>query len=802
MPRIPLSVRVIQSVVCIAITLAFAGDGPAGAAPTDGSRGEPPCGRAFFSLAHTPIMRTYAGTMADIDGDGSAEMVIRTNAGLGIYRDADGDGILELVQLAGSVAGPAPREVVAADCDGDGDLDIASVGETIANSPSVAYYRNDGGTLVGAANYLCGNAARQIAAADLDGDGRSDLVACSKIPATIYIFRGGANVPLAPITLDGVSLVWGVTVGDFDNDGDPDIVAACVPESESVTYLVMYRNEGSFQFTQLAPRVVAFRGAQLRAADLDGDGDDDISLISQDSAGDSYALCFSHVGLIGQPQVFSLGIPTNTHELVDIDLDGKADLVIAAGHPPVGTLCVRLNQGGGSFGPVQTSRVGLKTAAMVVGDVDGDGYPDAVVSERDTESGCVVARGGPAGVLGGNFALAISGASRIAAGDVDGDGDTDIVTIVTPGTIRVVKGDGVGGYAISQVITAPAGSSAEVGVALGDLDGDEDLDIVAAIGNYGEVRTFKNNGNGEFGAPTVVPSPSVREGVRLGDVNGDGHLDAVVTSAASLTWVTVHPNDGAGGLGPGQPQPAAPDLIRDIELGDIDGDGDLDLATQRLGLLEWRVNDSTGSFAVSHVISPYASQYGVELADIDRDGDLDVLAPVLIPSWQTPNRMGVFVNEGIGVFSIGRPFVIDSNTRSLLVADVDDDGVMDLLFGYADLPGIKFLRGIGDREFAPANDFLARCDNGVMALADADMDGRTDVVTLTQGVGLLMVTRSYLCPPSEVPGDLNGDGAVNGADLGILLSQWGAAAGATADLNGDGTVNGSDLGILLSGWST
>jgi hypothetical protein len=55
------------------------------------------------------------------------------------------------------------------------------------------------------------------------------------------------------------------------------------------------------------------------------------------------------------------------------------------------------------------------------------------------------------------------------------------------------------------------------------------------------------------------------------------------------------------------------------------------------------------------------------------------------------------------------------------------------------------------------------------------------------------------CSGCGVPGDLNGDGAVNGFDLGLLLGGWGQPG--TADLNGDGTVDGFDLGLLLGAWT-
>jgi hypothetical protein len=52
--------------------------------------------------------------------------------------------------------------------------------------------------------------------------------------------------------------------------------------------------------------------------------------------------------------------------------------------------------------------------------------------------------------------------------------------------------------------------------------------------------------------------------------------------------------------------------------------------------------------------------------------------------------------------------------------------------------------------------------------------------------------------PSATPGDLDGDGKINGTDLGLLLAGWGGSG--PADLNRDGVTDGADLGILLSNW--
>jgi len=63
------------------------------------------------------------------------------------------------------------------------------------------------------------------------------------------------------------------------------------------------------------------------------------------------------------------------------------------------------------------------------------------------------------------------------------------------------------------------------------------------------------------------------------------------------------------------------------------------------------------------------------------------------------------------------------------------------------------------------------------------------------------LTQVFAASPVPSPADLNGDGVVDGADLGILLNSWGPCVGCPADLDGNGVVDGADVGILLSEWS-
>ena len=93
------------------------------------------------------------------------------------------------------------------------------------------------------------------------------------------------------------------------------------------------------------------------------------------------------------------------------------------------------------------------------------------------------------------------------------------------------------------------------------------------------------------------------------------------------------------------------------------------------------------------------------------------------------------------------------------------------------------------------------------AIADGESDvrirftmGTTDGSVTFCGWNIDDVVVEAVLPGGGSPADLNGDGVVNGADVGLLLAEWGPCSGCPADLNGDGLVNGADFGLLLATW--
>jgi hypothetical protein len=346
--------------------------------------------------------------------------------------------------------------------------------------------------------------------------------------------------------------------------------------------------------------------------------------------------------------------------------------------------------GYGAFGGGTNPSVGSGPTCAAVGDVDGDGDLDMLVS--NSSSGTVSVRLNDGA---GGFAAPATNATvtvgtlpnYVALGDVDNDGDLDFVTANynngSPGTVSIRFNNGAGFF------TAPATpnlavSASPSSVALGDVDGDGDLDLL--VGSYtgaGVVVVLLNDGTGSFSASASLATGARTNSVALGDVDGDGDLDFVATSDpnSGTGSVSVRLNNGQGSFtAPAtNPNPATGARCRSVALGDVDGDGDLDFVAANYGggTVSVRLNDGTGNFtapATNATLTVGTNPNSVTLGDVDGDGDLDLL---------TANSGGatasVLLNDGAGSFAAAAGWSVGTNPNSVTLGDVDGDGDLDLL---------------------------------------------------------------------------------------------------------------------------
>ena len=146
------------------------------------------------------------------------------------------------------------------------------------------------------------------------------------------------------------------------------------------------------------------------------------------------------------------------------------------------------------------------------------------------------------------------------------------------------------------------------------------------------------------------------------------------------------------------------------------------------------------------------------------------------------------------------------------LGDITDDGYGDVAIGAPVHDGrgrVRVVSGLSGNavylvEGENAGD---QCGNAVARAGDVNDDGAADLIIGAQlhdgaavDAGRIYIVHNTPFGPPPIPGDLNDDGIVDGADLGLLLGAWGPCLDCPADLNGDGNVDGADLGLLLGNW--
>jgi len=300
-------------------------------------------------------------------------------------------------------------------------------------------------------------------------------------------------------------------------------------------------------------------------------------------------------------------------------------------------------------------------------------------------------------------------------------------------------------------------------IALGDVDGDGDLDLLVSSAATHSVSVRLNGGDasgtntGQFGTGTLVRLGQVAYSLVLGDVDGDGDLDLLAGSDGGGT-VSVRLNGGdASGSNTGQFDGGSAILVGggcatpvSVALGDVDGDGDLDLlATNNCatGSVSVRLNDGTGhylprlaQFSQGTEVAVGRHPYGVALGDVDDDGDLDLLTVSY-----TTSTVSVRLNNGFGTFGGGSEVAVGSGAVALALGDVDNDGDLDLLTANYTASTVSVRLNGGDASGSNTGQFGGGAEVAVgrapqrLSLGDVDGDGDLDLLATCTGAEAVSV---------------------------------------------------------------
>jgi alpha-tubulin suppressor-like RCC1 family protein len=438
---------------------------------------------------------------------------------------------------------------------------------------------------------------------------------------------------------------------------------------------------------------------------------------------------------------------------------------------------------------------------------------------RDLPSGFSAGSGDP---------VAVGGAAVAAeAMDLDGDGFDDLALAIDngpsqPGLLQVILNDGLGN--LSEVSYLAQTAPSPVALAVGDLDGDGDDDAAVATASNLSARVYLN---GLVGSDPLVPSTVLAVG-------------AVPTSVAVVPWPQPRVAVGAATNTVSVFEPTVSEAqqvvtvpVAPVAMGrrgriilsgganptSVDG-----LLPAALGRLVVLTPAGDGSYAVTQSVDVPGKPRSLDVADIDRDGIEDAITANLEPQQVASGTplavLTLFKGTQTG-FGQAVPIAPQGATAGgdVAMVDINADGVRDLVSVHQTLVGQSAAAAILVHQSEPGG-ALTLGEQSPIAAERPVLCPRGDVLG-PQAEGVFVVDAGSAAslqgggvPPRAIPyraevptttpcvGDLNLDSAVDGADLGILLSTWGPVTGgaAAADFNQDGAVDGVDLGVLLARW--
>ncbi len=370
---------------------------------------------------------------ADLDGDGDLDLVV-VNAGsddISVFLNQGDRTFAPSVNIRVAQGEDPPQAIEAGDLDGDGDVDLVIAVRALFEEENVVVLLNHGDAKfapfvpvpaeVIVDGQDVGFSPSRVVLTDLDGDNDLDLVALGWTGSLWVRVDGNLEraeiAPQMVVRLNNGDATFGdslaspaavvfdpkrVSTGDYNGDGDMDVAVLNDDNDSWVISVLFNAGNGTFDPPVAIPIGEDSFGRALASADLDGDGDVDLAVIT---SGEITVFDNNGAGVFTDSGRFTTGVTLSSLTVADLDGDGDPDLAVT-GFFVEGILVgdgvsVLLNDGDGTFGHATVYLdVGSDPTALTAADLDGDGALDLVMVNEGSNNGTILFNNGD-----GTFAL-------------------------------------------------------------------------------------------------------------------------------------------------------------------------------------------------------------------------------------------------------------------------------------------------------------------------------------------------------------------------------------------------------------
>jgi hypothetical protein len=621
-----------------------------------------------------------------------------------------------------------------ADLDGDGNLDVIAGNNANQTIITVLYGNSDGRFSSPVVIPLNGTFASTVAAGDLNNDGKPDLVIASAYQNRVATLLNQGNrqfsapvVSIPPEPPNNFGEFVDVAIGDFDGDGNQDVVAMQDQSGKRLRFF-HFSGQGTLTvFATLAHGDQSSTVGEIAVGDVNGDSRADVMLSSGSNGSGNMSFVFGRAdNNLALTYGFGYENEVSGISIKDLDNDGDNDMALSF-HDRFGDIQHSLqpfaNNGGGTFTPGSKITLDYRfiPADITTGDFNDDGYIDlAAIIFYD----CIMVTYGRGNLTYGDAKYyAISPSVKIFSGDLNRDNKIDLFTasglVIDYNRVTVVLNDNLQGFkAPRATLWAPsfiaaadfnrdgyrdlvsgwktdyaAYSSVDVllndyaagGIFLpevsyaspvsmsslrtGDFNGDGKADVVSSHDNARRLAVYFGGGTGSIALPVYTTFSVGIKNSLVADFNADGKDDVFAVDEMSRGHVMLSRGDGTFSTAPNSPFDILNFFTLHFHAGDFNRDGHLDIISEARIYL----GDGAGRFAESPVSLPILRNHVV--ADFNRDGNLDIAG--------AGGEMfrGIFGNGNGGILTTtAQPFIGDEFTiESAAAADFDFDGYPDLV---------------------------------------------------------------------------------------------------------------------------